>query len=123
MRVSLFLFSMLTAGFLAGCGPQDRPAEFYTKAENAAEFAQALETCKKSGLSQKEKCAAVWQAKAKLDAAEDKALRDRAVSEMGGTTIVPQSPKQGPVPEATVSRKPSNPTTATADTVKQSPSN
>ena len=97
MRVSSFSISVIAAVLMTGCGPQDRSVEFYTQAENAAEFENALEICKKSGLSQKNKCVAVWQAKAKVDAAEDKELRERAISEMGGTTVVPQSPRQAPV--------------------------
>jgi hypothetical protein len=82
MRVSSFSLFIVTAVLLAGCGPEDRPVEFYIKAENAAEFAHALEICRKSGLSQKGKCASVWQAKAKMDIAEDKAMVERAGIEL-----------------------------------------
>lgn len=108
MRVPLFWVPALAVIFLTGCGPKERPAEFYTKAENAAEFAHALEVCKRSGLSHKDVCAAVWQAKAKMDFAEDQALAERAIREMGGTTVVPQSPKQPAVSEAASPRKPAN---------------
>ena len=108
MRVSSFSIPVIAAVFLAGCGPQDRSVEFYTQAENAAEFANAIEICKKSGLSKKDKCVAVWQAKAKMDAAEDKVLRERAISELGGTTVVPQSPRPAPVSGGISPRKPTN---------------
>ena len=115
MRASSFFTSILAAVLLSGCGPQDRSSEFYAKPENAAEFAQALKVCKKSGLSQKERCAAVWQAKGKMDVAEDRALLERAISEAGGTTIVPQSPKQVTVSEPVPTSKPTRAETAAAN--------
>ncbi len=115
MRAFSFSIFIVTAVLLAGCGPEDRPVEFYTKAENAAEFAQALEICKKSGLSQKDKCASVWQAKSKMDMAEDKAMVERAIRESEGTTIVPQSRRQAPAAQTNPSQKATNPATAAAD--------
>jgi hypothetical protein len=123
MRVSSVSFSILAAVLLSACGPQERPADFYLKAENAAEFAHALEICNKSGLSQKGKCTAVWQAKLQMDIAEDKALRERALSELGGTTIVPQSPRQAPVSEAASPRKAPQEETATAEPSKPTSKN
>ena len=115
MRATSLSISVLAAVLLAGCGPQDRSAEFYTQAENAAEFEHALEICKKSGLSQKDKCVAVWQAKSQMDAAEDRALRKRAVSELYGVTVVPKSPVREPVSEGASAHQSTNVGTATAN--------
>jgi hypothetical protein len=116
MRVFSLSVSVLAAVLLAGCGPQDRAPEFYTQTENAAEFAKALDVCKKSGLSQKEKCAAVWQAKVQMDKAEDRALLERAISQTEGATIVPQSPKQVTGSEPVSARDPSKGETAEVNT-------
>ena len=115
MRAPILYLSTLSVVLLAGCGPQDHPVEFYTKAENAAEFAKALEICSKSGLSQKDKCATVWQAKIVMDRAEDRELFERAVMERAGITVVPQAPKPAPVTENTPARKASNTETVTAN--------
>lgn len=119
MRVSSLSLAALAAVLLTGCGPQERSPEFYTQSENAAEFAQALDVCKKSGLSQKEKCASVWQAKVQMDKAEDRALLERAISQSEGTTIVPQSPKQLTGSEPLSARVPSKEETAEVNTGNQ----
>ncbi|MEN9709407.1 MAG: hypothetical protein RIQ68_1815 [Pseudomonadota bacterium] len=119
MRASSLFVAVLAAVLLAACGPQDRSPEFYAKAENAAEFARALEVCKKSGLSQKDRCVAVWQAKGQMDVAEDRALLERAIRQMEGATIVPQSPGQVTVSEPVSPRRPPNAATAAADAGNQ----
>ena len=121
MRAPAFFVSIFPALFLAACGPEDRSPDFYTKSENAAEFAKALDFCKKSGLSQKDRCASVWQAKMAMDKAEDRELFERAVMERAGITVVPQTPKPAPaaVPDPAASRKASNAETADANPDKQ----
>jgi hypothetical protein len=105
MRTS-FAF-IATAVLIAGCSPQEqiRTSDYYLRPENSAEFAKALETCRTSGMSNKEKCGPVWQAKFAVDRAEEKALIDKAMAEQdkgrrassdqgeGGVSVVPQAPK------------------------------
>ncbi len=121
MRAPTYCLVMLSTLFLTACGPEDRSPEFYSKSENAAEFAKALEFCKTSGLSQKDRCGAVWQAKMAMDKAEDRELFEPAILDRAGITLVPQSPKPGPaaVPDPKSSRKASNAETAEADADKQ----
>lgn len=105
MRTPLLFSVSLLSGCLLGCGPEQHSAEFYAKPENAAEFAKALEICKKSGLSQKEKCASVWQAKMDMDKAADEALIKQITTDMKGTTSVPQSPRRLPVADPVAPQK------------------
>ena len=97
---------LFAAVCLAGCAPQHevRTAEFFLQPENAAEYAKALEVCKKSALSQKDQCAFVWKAKAAKDMEEDRASFARALRELrdqdgaeGGVTVVEQAPRNAPV--------------------------
>ncbi len=123
MRAPNFFVSLIAAGFLTACGPQERSPEFYEQADNAAEFTKAFEFCSKSGMSQKEKCAPVWQAKMKMDKAEERDLFERAIAERVGVTIVPQSRNQAPAAEKVSSRKAPNMETATADSERPSARN
>ena len=115
MRVSLFSSSLFALFFVAGCAPQEHPADFYTKPENAAEFAKALDVCSKSGFSLKDKCAAVWQAKMTMDIAADRVRYEQAIKEAGGVTTVPHTQPQAPVADPNSSRIIPRAAAATAD--------
>ena len=82
MRAKFLIASLFLVPLLAGCSPEEeiRSPEFYMQPENASEYAEALEICKKAGFTQKEMCAPVWQAKAHFDIIEQ---RERQGSERG----------------------------------------
>jgi hypothetical protein len=113
MRISIALICVAALP-IVGCGPQEqaRSPEFYQQPENAAEFAKALETCRTSGMGNKEKCSPVWQAKFAKDRAEERALVEQARAGRGnsdqlegGLSVVPQAPKAAPAPAPAAARR------------------